>query len=461
MNNQSRRDVLKRLGEGALAVTGLGTVQEIEVSETLPGLAQSSVDAQTASTTGGQFMGDSMNTGYLGAGITPTGVKEVHRKPSQDFVWRSPTASSQGVFAAPYEGRVEVLDNKANMIQEFSAMGRPTHPIFEGNIVSWADGEAIKGFDYTTGEKIGEISVISPGEDMFKAGGSAFAPVAFSSGTAISKFDPTTINAESGLGSYDGASPKTYLTENGDFIYYAAAGNSSGLAKHRVSDDMIVERNSDFDSTSRGYSMDGENIFLSGESKLKVFDTNGLERLDESPLSAIGDVIPVLVQEENQTKVYVGDNNGLMKGFTFDGSLTEDWTFETGDGVVEAVGMGDAIVASTNGDTYGVNRHTGELLWSVEDEIGSERGGRLGLPYSNFLPLADKRGGFSVLEFETVSDGISALPSNLQRFDTNGQAGIQADEIINAIVAYNSGSQIGGQPVSATDVVDLIVEYNS
>jgi hypothetical protein len=137
--------------------------------------------------------------------------------------------------------------------------------------------------------------------------------------------------------------------------------------------------------------------------------------MDEALLSERSFVTPVVVQEGNQTKVYVGDNNGLMKGFTFDGSLTEDWTFDTGDGVVEAVGMGDAVIASTNGDTYGINRHTGEPIWSVEDELGTERGGRLGFPYSNFLPLADKQGGFSVLELETG------------QLDEGGTANLQAD----------------------------------
>jgi hypothetical protein len=47
------------------------------------------------------------------------------------------------------------------------------------------------------------------------------------------------------------------------------------------------------------------------------------------------------------------------------------------------------------------------------------------------------------------------------RFDTNGQPGIQRGEVVDAIVAYNTGAELGGQPVSRTDVFDAIVKFNS
>jgi subtilisin family serine protease len=47
------------------------------------------------------------------------------------------------------------------------------------------------------------------------------------------------------------------------------------------------------------------------------------------------------------------------------------------------------------------------------------------------------------------------------RFDTNDQPGIQRGEVVDAIVAYNTGAGLNGQPVSRTDVVDVIVKFNS
>jgi hypothetical protein len=59
----------------------------------------------------------------------------------------------------------------------------------------------------------------------------------------------------------------------------------------------------------------------------------------------------------------------------------------------------------------------------------------------------------------TLTATVSTGP--VQRFDTNGQPGIQRDEIVDAIVSYNDGSTVGGEEVSRADIVELIVEYNS
>jgi hypothetical protein len=71
----------------------------------------------------------------------------------------------------------------------------------------------------------------------------------------------------------------------------------------------------------------------------------------------------------------------------------------------------------------------------------------------------------SELEGQTASTADTATAqltiARPARFDTNGQPGIQRGEVVDAIVAYNSGSNLGGQPVSRTDVVDVIVKFNS
>jgi hypothetical protein len=65
--------------------------------------------------------------------------------------------------------------------------------------------------------------------------------------------------------------------------------------------------------------------------------------------------------------------------------------------------------------------------------------------------------------FEDTDATLTATVSSgpVQRFDTNGQPGIQRDEIVNAIVSYNDDSTVGGEEVSRADIVELIVQYNS
>lgn len=60
-----------------------------------------------------------------------------------------------------------------------------------------------------------------------------------------------------------------------------------------------------------------------------------------------------------------------------------------------------------------------------------------------------------------IPEEVSSLPPNLRRFDTNGEPGIQVDEVLNAIRAFNADSTIGGEPVEVNDVISVIAEFNS
>jgi hypothetical protein len=72
-------------------------------------------------------------------------------------------------------------------------------------------------------------------------------------------------------------------------------------------------------------------------------------------------------------------------------------------------------------------------------------------------PNGDLAGAAYVFDPGSTDDGTSGLA----RFDQNDTGQIGAQDVLNAISAYNSGDQIGGADVSARDVIDLIAAYNS
>jgi uncharacterized membrane protein len=60
---------------------------------------------------------------------------------------------------------------------------------------------------------------------------------------------------------------------------------------------------------------------------------------------------------------------------------------------------------------------------------------------------------------ETTSTVSIVSSSPTDRFDTNGQPGIQRDEVVDAIIAFQTGSASG--EISREDVIKVIVAYNS
>lgn len=72
---------------------------------------------------------------------------------------------------------------------------------------------------------------------------------------------------------------------------------------------------------------------------------------------------------------------------------------------------------------------------------------------------AQTTGGFGAGGYGTGGYG-GGQPSPVARFDTNGQPGIQREEAVDAIDAYNRRTDVGGQPVTARDVEAVIAAYN-
>lgn len=59
------------------------------------------------------------------------------------------------------------------------------------------------------------------------------------------------------------------------------------------------------------------------------------------------------------------------------------------------------------------------------------------------------------------SDSDSDADSGpLARFDTDRDGRIESGEVLDAIVSFNADVDVGGRPVSARDVLDVVVAYN-
>jgi hypothetical protein len=121
--------------------------------------------------------------------------------------------------------------------------------------------------------------------------------------------------------------------------------------------------------------------------------------------------------------------------------------------------------ASGSTDTDGTIQ---QYEWDVDDDSKYELTGEQATfsfsssgEVSIMLRVTDDTGATATTE-ETITVGDEpSLPSNLRRFDTNSQPGIQSGEVVDAIIAYNTNGQIGSKEVTRGDVVDLIIEYNS
>jgi hypothetical protein len=77
-------------------------------------------------------------------------------------------------------------------------------------------------------------------------------------------------------------------------------------------------------------------------------------------------------------------------------------------------------------------------------------------PYAT-RPLAKTTVTVADAEQEEVGDRIN---QKIQRFDTNAQDGIQFEEVLNAIDAYTTGQEIGGEPVAFSDILFLIGTFS-
>jgi Ca2+-binding EF-hand superfamily protein len=62
---------------------------------------------------------------------------------------------------------------------------------------------------------------------------------------------------------------------------------------------------------------------------------------------------------------------------------------------------------------------------------------------------------------DTIQVTVEQLADSVERFDADGDGSIDRDEAVDAIVAYNDGSTVGGEEVTRDQAVQVIVDYNT
>ncbi|WP_139203782.1 COG1361 family protein [Halorientalis persicus] len=112
---------------------------------------------------------------------------------------------------------------------------------------------------------------------------------------------------------------------------------------------------------------------------------------------------------------------------------------------IEGTGSGDYAI-----ETQGAVPNGGQ--------INAKRSGTISEGETQTLTatVPDKEGDSGDINQGNTDDEL-----NLARFDQNETGYLETQDVVNAIVAYNSGDQIGGADVSAQDVVNVIVAFNT
>lgn len=85
-----------------------------------------------------------------------------------------------------------------------------------------------------------------------------------------------------------------------------------------------------------------------------------------------------------------------------------------------------------------------------------------GQDYSINITVTDSTGNTDNATIPiTVSDSSTGDDYELARFDTNGNKIIDRPEAVDAVIAYNDDTTIGGESVERPAAVDVIIAYNT
>ncbi|WP_420191933.1 S8 family serine peptidase [Haloplanus salinarum] len=186
-------------------------------------------------------------------------------------------------------------------------------------------------------------------------------------------------------------------------------------------------------------------------------DSNGNTVTLQTPRVTTLDVL-----NTNGESVAGGSVSGGASGETGASNLTVvgAWNYEEAENLeltvedsagldVTAAATDDAIKAASDRGTN-VNGHN-----ISSNEVGYN------IDLSNTGTYVIKLAGTDDLDFGEATQSTTVTVTESNRLDTNGQPGIQFREVLTGIAAYNNDRQIGGQPVTFRNVLELIAQYNS
>lgn len=145
--------------------------------------------------------------------------------------------------------------------------------------------------------------------------------------------------------------------------------------------------------------------------------------------------------------------------------------------IVESYATGAVTDVGDDNIDHNVSGLVGSVMaeWEVDDAYwDTEATGQSESPAGTGLTTAEMTGesapatmdGFNFEKTWKTTDDYPVFQSNsesddgLSRFDQDDSGAIEFGEVLNAIAAHNSGSQIGGQPVTFADVLAVISAHN-
>lgn len=125
--------------------------------------------------------------------------------------------------------------------------------------------------------------------------------------------------------------------------------------------------------------------------------------------------------------------------------------FEPGDQLRVVIATRDPLVAQVPQQLQQLN--------AVSNSAGT--GLYVNTTDGNGVELSDPTGGTAQLTAPTRPAPPTTPATDLARFDTDGNGRIDSENVVSAIVEYNTGGTIGGETVTEQNVIDLIVRYQT
>ena len=344
----------------------------------------------------GQYGGDSKNQKVFDSTMSPVGVDEVDEYFTGKEMNRPPVTSPEGLVAAPGTGAMYVVNLETGETNTLPATGETGFPVFhDGNII-YGDTEKTRKVNPDTGEVLDTISGTAR-ETLKKYGDTAIR----SESGGMAKIDLNSFNRDrlDGLNS-SALGEALVIFDDGSKM----ALNQSQRVKTYDLDNQEEIANLNNVSVGKGLSVfdDGTIAGVSG-SKLYIWDEN-LNQIDSVDQPGTSFSPPTPAKDENGTQLLynVEDGwNGVVAAYEIDsGNLNQKWEKEVSGTAGETILYGDTILVSGSEGLIGINRETGEEIFSETFTAG----GRVGMPYGEKIPVSSNE-GYRIVDAETGTIG--------------------------------------------------------